>query len=145
MFPFTPHFDFEIMIKKSLTSFPSYYSKAGKGPREPLSRAGRKEKIDKQKKKTNRSSFFFTLPLMATHASPSRWCAATCSIVSFPSFLAGGGGAADLAFSTAACSELEERNSAMMLKPKPRSDVGDDGVDDGDDNADVLLFSVSPV
>jgi hypothetical protein len=50
---------------------------------------------------------------MATHASPSRWCAATCAIVSLPSFLGGGHGTEDRDFSTAACSELELRKSAM--------------------------------
>ena len=63
---------------------------------------------------------------MATQASPSRWCAATCSIVSLPSFLGGGAGTDERDFSTAACSELEVRKSAMTAYPSERKDVGDD-------------------
>ena len=76
-----------------------------------------------------------TLPLMATQASPSRWCAATCSIVSLPSFLGGGAGTDERDFSTAACSELELRKSAMTAYPSERKEVGDDGETFDDDAA----------
>lgn len=81
------------------------------------------------------SSMYLTLPLMATHASPSRWCAATCSIVSLPSFLGGGAGTDERDFSTAACSELELRKSAMTAYPSDRNEVGDDAEEALDDDA----------